>query len=235
MTAAPLHIAGHRLMLDPAGGLVWPEAGVLAIADLHLEKATHFAARGQLVPPWDTRITLDRLALLIRRHAPKTVVALGDSFHDARGAARLMPADAARLAALTQAAAFVWVLGNHDPRPQGLPGECADEWRHEGLVFRHQALARVPDAAAEISGHFHPKATVPARAGSITRPCFVADPVRVMLPAFGAFTGGLDVRAPAIAALFPRGGRTFLLGRDRLFSFALPQVRGMAVERGVSA
>ena len=86
------------------------------------------------------------------------------------------------------------------------------------------------DAAAEISGHFHPKATVPARSGSITRPCFVADPHRVIMPAFGAFTGGLDVRAPAITALFPRGGRTFLLGRDRLFSFTLAEARSLALE-----
>ena len=123
MTAAPLHLAGERLLLDPLGGAVWPAAGLLAVADLHLEKGTAAAARGQLVPPWDTRLTLDRLALLLQRWRPRVVVALGDSFHDRGGAARLPPGEAARLRGMAEAARFVWVLGNHDPAPpEGLPG-----------------------------------------------------------------------------------------------------------------
>ncbi len=220
MTSAPLHLAGQALMLDPAGALVWPEARLLAVADLHLEKATHFARRGQLLPPWDTRATLDRLALLLRRHAPAVVVALGDSFHDRDAPARLMAEDRRRLATLAEGRDFIWVTGNHDPEPHDLPGRCVAEWRHQHLVFRHRGGA---GEAGEVSGHFHPKATVPARAGGITRPCFVADAKRLLLPAFGTYTGGLDVRAPAIAALFPRGGRAFLLGRERLFSFPLGQ------------
>ena len=117
MTAAPLHFMGERLLLDPLGAVVWPMAGLLAVADLHLEKGSACAARGQLVPPWDTRMTLDRLALLMRRWQPRIVVALGDSFHDARGSLRMAPGDAARLRSLTAAAQFVWVLGNHDPTP----------------------------------------------------------------------------------------------------------------------
>ena len=226
MTAAPEHLAGERLLLDPLGGAAWPAAGLLAVADLHLEKGTAAAARGQLVPPWDTRLTLDRLALLVQRWRPRVVVALGDSFHDRGGAARLPPGEAARLRGMAEAARFVWVLGNHDPAPpEGLPGEAVETWQLGGLTFRHQAR---PGAAGELCGHHHPKATVTTRAGTVTRPCFVADPARLMLPSLGAYTGGLDVAHPAIAGLFPRGGRVFLLGRDRLFSFTTAQLRGGA-------
>jgi DNA ligase-associated metallophosphoesterase len=224
MTAAPLHLAGHRLMLDPAGALWWPEQKLLAVADLHLEKGSAGAQRGTLLPPWDTRATLDRLGLLLRRYNPRTILALGDSFHDQGGAGRLMPADAARLQSIAAAHNIVWLLGNHDPLPpEGIPGQTAEWWEIEGLVFRHEGGG----AGVEVCGHHHPKASITTRAQTITRPCFVAGPKRLMLPAFGAFTGGLDVRHPAIAGLFPRGGRAFLLGRERLFAFTLGQSAAM--------
>ncbi len=223
MTAAPLHFSGHSLHLDPAGALVWPAAETLVVADLHLEKGSAAARAGQLVPPWDSRHTLERLALLLRRYQPRTVIALGDSFHDDGGPARLAAADRSRLAALTERADFVWVQGNHDPAPpEGVAGLATPEWQHLGIIFRHMAVAK---CAAEISGHFHPKARVATRAGEVVRACFVADSRKILLPAFGAYTGGLDVRAPAIAAHFPRGGRVFLLGESRLFSFPLGQVQ----------
>ena len=223
MTLAPLHLAGERLMLDPDGALVWPARRLLVVADLHLEKGSAAAVRGALLPPWDTRATLDRLGALLRRHSPRRVVALGDTFHDPRGAARLLAADAARLAAMTAAAEFVWVLGNHDPAPpEGFRGAAVAEWRDGPLVFRHEAVA---GASGEISGHFHPKAQVPVRGAVVSRACFLADARRVLLPALGAYTGGLDVRDAAIARLFPRGGRVFLLGRERLFSFPYGPVR----------
>jgi DNA ligase-associated metallophosphoesterase len=225
MTAAPIHIAGERLMLDPAGFVAWPAQRLLAVADLHLEKGSAFAARGQLVPPYDTRETLERLGLALRRHKPQRLVLLGDSFHDAKGSARLPPADAATLARLLKDIAVVWVLGNHDPTPpEGLPGEVAQDYTLGALTFRH--IAR-PGATAELSGHYHPKATMPTRAGGVTRPCFLADARRLLLPAFGAYTGGLDIVYPAIAQLFPRGGRAFLLGQDRLFSFPTGPLRGI--------
>ncbi len=275
MIAAPLHFAGERLLLDPTGALIWPEAGLLVVADLHLEKATAAARRGSLLPPWDTRITLDRLWQVLRRWRPRVLVALGDSFHDARAAARLPAAERARLVAITTAHDTVWVAGNHDPGPPaGLPGTACSEFAHRGLVFRHQAelariggeaelarvgggaelarigggaeLARVGGGAelalggggaelarggagaertlgGEVSAHFHPKARVLTRAGAVSRPCFVASSQRLLLPAFGAYAGGLDVTHPALAALFPRGGRVFMLGRERLFSFPLAQ------------
>jgi DNA ligase-associated metallophosphoesterase len=219
MTAAPIHLAGERLMLDPAGALVWPALGLLAVSDLHLEKGSSYAARGMLLPPWDTRVTLDRLALLLRRYRPRIVLALGDSFHDRDAAARLPAAERQRVQAMTAATRFVWVQGNHDPDPpDGLGGEAAESFAAGPLVFRHQAAAV---AIGEVSGHHHPKAAIPARGTAITRPCFVTDASRVVMPAFGAYTGGMDVREPGIARLFPRGARVFLLGRERLYSFAI--------------
>jgi DNA ligase-associated metallophosphoesterase len=223
VTAAPIHLAGERLMLDPAGALLWPATSLLAVSDLHLEKGSSYARRGQLLPPWDTRATLDRLTLLLRRYQPRVVIALGDSFHDTDGSTRLPSAERSRLRAMTEAHRFIWVQGNHDPSPpQGVGGDWVETFATTTLVFRHQAT---PGAQGEVSGHHHPKAAVPARGGSVSRPCFVFDGHRLMMPAFGAYTGGLDVRDPAIARLFPRGGRVFLLGRERLFSFALGTLR----------
>jgi hypothetical protein len=124
---------------------------------------------------------------------------------------------------MTAAHRFIWVQGNHDPTPpQGVGGEWVETFVTTPLIFRHQAVIA---AANEICGHHHPKASIPARGGNVSRPCFVTDSRRIMMPAFGTYTGGLDVRAPAIAGLFPRGGRVFVLGRDRLFSFPLALAR----------
>jgi DNA ligase-associated metallophosphoesterase len=220
---------GERLMLDPMGALFWPETRLLAVSDLHLEKGSSFARRGMLLPPWDTHATLDRLTLLLRRWSPATVVALGDSFHDASGSARLPATEQSRLNAMTGAHRFIWVQGNHDPTPPaGLGGEWVEAFAAGPMVFRHQAISVAEPA--EIVGHHHPKATVQARSGSVSRPCFVFDGKRLMMPAFGAYAGGLDVLDPAINRLFPRGGRVFLLGRDRLFSFEIG--RGNAMRTG---
>jgi DNA ligase-associated metallophosphoesterase len=226
MTAAPIHLAGERLMLDPCGCAAWPAQKLLAFADLHLEKGSAFAARGQMVPPYDTRETLERLALALRRWKPARLVLLGDSFHDAKGCGRLAPSDCAVLTRLLAGIEVVWVLGNHDPvAPEGLPGMAVEEWRLAPLTFRH--IAR-PGATAELSGHWHPKASMPTRAGFVTRPCFLTDSRRLLLPAFGAYTGGLDIADPHVATFFPRGGRAFLLGKDRLFSFPTGPLRQAA-------
>ncbi|HVY16856.1 MAG TPA: ligase-associated DNA damage response endonuclease PdeM [Rhodopila sp.] len=219
MTAAPIHMAGERLMLDPMGALFWPAQRLLAVSDLHLEKGSSFARKGMLLPPWDTHATLERLAALLRRWQPAVVVALGDSFHDAEGSERLPRSEVARLATMAAAHRFIWIQGNHDPRPPcGLDGEWLAEFQLGPMVFRHQAGAE--PATGEIVGHHHPKAVVQARSGAVSRPCFVFDGRRLMMPAFGAYTGGLDITDPAIARLYPRGGRVFLLGKERLFSFA---------------
>lgn len=230
MAAAPLHIAGERLMLDPAGVLHWPARRLLCVADLHLEKGSAFAARGRLLPPWDTRETLARLSPLLRLYRPRRVVCLGDSFHDDGGPARLAAADRAMILQALAGIEVVWVAGNHDPSPPaGLPGLAVAEHAEGPFVFRHVPTAR---AKSEIAGHLHPKAAAPTRAGGIVRPCFVADGARVLMPAFGAFTGGLDVADPAIASLFPRGGRAFLLGAERLYAFPLATARRAPVLSG---
>ena len=222
MTAAPLHLAGERLMLDPAGVLVWPAGRVLAVADLHLEKGSAQAARGMLLPPYDSRATLDRLAPLLRRWSPEVVLALGDSFHDKDGPARLGAAEAARIGAIAAAHRLVWIAGNHDPAPPaGLAGEAAGAFAAGPFTFRHEPAGE----GIEIFGHLHPKAAVASRGGTLRRACFVADARRVLLPAFGAYAGGLDVTDPAIAGLFRPGARVFLLGQERVFGFPLPARR----------
>lgn len=227
MRPAALEFAGERLMLDPAGVLYWPAARLLAVADLHLEKGSAGARRGALLPPWDSRITLDRLLLCIEHWQPEIVVALGDSFHDRHAALRLPAAEVASVRRIAAGARLFWVLGNHDPEPpEGFPGEHGLEFALGPLRFRHQALDRLPDGQVELCGHHHPKARINTRGGAISRPCFVADSRRIILPAFGAYTGGLDVTSPPISRLFPVGGRAFLLGAGRLFSFALEAGHG---------
>ena len=159
------------------------------------------------------------LSMLLRRWRPRVVVALGDTFHDGGGADRLGRVERNRLAALARETEFVWVLGNHDPLPaQGFAGTATEQFRLGALVFRHRA---VMSGQGELFGHFHPKARVAVRGTVITRPCFVCDGRRLLLPALGAYAGGLNVGDPAIKTLFPRGGRVFVLGRERLFSFRL--------------
>jgi uncharacterized protein len=223
---APLHLAGERLMLDPSGAAFWPARNMLILADLHLEKGSAAAGRGRLLPPYDSRATLDRIAVLLRRYSPARLLALGDSFHDAEGAARLAAEDRARLAHMAQSIGFIWVLGNHDPRlPDSLPGEVAASWSDGRLHFRH-AAEMASATETEICGHHHPKASVPVRGTKVTRPCFITDGHRrLMLPAFGAYTGGLDIGDAAIATLFPRGARVFLLGRERLYHFNMGRPR----------
>ena len=224
MTA--LNLGGQAMLLDPAGLLVWPAERLLAVADLHLEKGSAGARAGSLLPPWDSAITLERLLAACARHRSSTVVAVGDSLHDPDGAARMSARDRAMLRTLAQAVRLIWVAGNHDPAPVAdMPGETAPSWRHGPLLFRHQARSRVLPATGEVEvcGHHHPKASVATRGGGVRRPCFVAcaSGSRLMLPAFGAYTGGLDVTDPAIRSLFTGGGRVFLTGADRLFGFDL--------------
>ena len=223
MSLAPLHMAGERIMLCPMGVALWPATRTLIAADLHLEKGSHFAAQGRPLPPYDTRATLEQLGRAFRRHDPRRVIFLGDSFHDANGRARLLGEDAALLLRLLAGREVVWVLGNHDPHPPaGLPGAACIEWAEGPLRFRHVGgvpLAR--QGEAEISGHFHPKAGLATRGGLVTRPCFLGDGRRLVLPALGAYAGGLSVTSPALRALFPRGARVFLIGAERLFTAPL--------------
>ena len=211
-------IAGVSFVADPDGALYWPEHGLLAVADLHLEKGSSFAARGQLLPPYDTAVTLARLARLIARYAPRAVLALGDSFHDGGGPARLVRDDRDNLSALQRGRDWIWLTGNHDPEPVADIGGVFETVLTIGaLTFRHLPTG----AAGEVCGHLHPVARVAHRGRAVSRRCFAADATRLVMPAFGAFTGGLSVRAAAFADLFGTLAFTaHLLGEGRLYAFA---------------
>jgi uncharacterized protein len=210
-------LAGIPLLADPRGALYWSDQGLLAVADLHLEKGSSFAARGQLLPPYDTATTLARLSHLITDYAPRCVVALGDSFHDGGGPARLGAGDRKNLQIMQRGREWIWIAGNHDPEPaDGIGGSFTDALTLGPLTFRH-----LPDGATgEVSGHLHPVARISHRGRAVSRRCFATDKTRMVMPAFGAFAGGLNVRDAAFADLFGTLAFTaHLLGDGRLYSF----------------
>lgn len=198
---ARLTVRSEDFVADASGALYWPRERLLAVADLHLEKGSSFAARGVFLPPYDTRATLAALARLIAAYRPRRVVALGDSFHDPHGAARLAADDRASLAALQRGRDWLWIAGNHDPAPPaGLGGDAAQELLVGAVTFRHEPRAGAGEG--EIAGHLHPAARVVGRGGSVRGRSFLSDGGRCVLPAFGAFAGGLNVRDAAFCALF---------------------------------
>jgi len=213
-----IEIAGVSLFGDCAGVLYWPGEGVLVVSDLHLEKGSSFARRGVLLPPYDTASTLARLAWLIGRFAPRCVIALGDSFHDGDGPDRLGDADRASLRMLQQSRDWIWITGNHDPQPhRGIGGSFGGTLAIGALLFRHEPTG----ADGEIAGHLHPVAKLAHRGRAVSRRCFAADGRRMVMPAFGAYAGGLNVRDAAFADLFGTLAFTaHMLGEDRLYSFA---------------
>jgi DNA ligase-associated metallophosphoesterase len=210
-----VEVRGTSACLRRSGALWLEEAGVLAAGDLHLEKGSAYAERGQLLPPYDTAETLGRLEAEIAALRPKTVVLLGDSFHDARATARLAAPDALRIAGLAKGRTLVWVVGNHDAEgPGALPGERAGEIEACGLTLRHEPSAAF--APGEVAGHLHPCARVVGGGGSVRRRCFLTDGERLVLPAFGAYAGGLNARDPAFAGLFARTPIAAVMGARRV-------------------
>lgn len=218
MPAAPtFDFAGHHFMPLAGRALFWPRHDALIVADLHLEKASWYAAHGQPLPPYDSHDTLDRLARLARETGARAIWCLGDSFHDRDAAARVAPAVAERLLSQTGAAQLTWIAGNHDGLSGGAwGGAVADELLVDGILFRHQCDPA--ETRPEISGHFHPKLRLGLRGRMVARPCFAGDPKRLILPAFGALTGGLDVFDDAIAANFAGDYRAMLVADGRLLS-----------------
>ncbi|NLR72488.1 ligase-associated DNA damage response endonuclease PdeM [Novosphingobium sp. ERN07] len=198
----PFSFASQEFRLGPSRAVFWAEENALLVADLHLEKASFFARHGQMLPPYDSRATLERLADALRHTGARRVFCLGDSFHDAAAVARMEPHAAGMLDALTRTTDWVWITGNHDEDAAAPGGTLVDELDVRGIKLRH--IARKGSAEAEVSGHFHPKLRVSIRGRSIARPCAVASENRLILPAFGALTGGMDAGDPAIlAALQP--------------------------------
>lgn len=216
---AMIRLGATVFFADPSGVLFAPQTRLLVVADLHLEKGSALAARGALLPPWDTRATLLRLAEVIGRLQPQAVIALGDSFHDIGGPARLDPHDRALLADLRSGRDWLWVTGNHDPEiPAELGGASAPFLRHSGITFRHAPEAILAEAdGVELCGHLHPVARLRVRGRSLRRRCFVLGGRRCILPAFGAYAGGLNVRDHAFAPLFPDGLTVRILGEQRVF------------------
>jgi uncharacterized protein len=209
-----LDIAGVTLLVDLSGALFWEEQRLLVVSDLHLEKGSSFAARGVLLPPYDTVATLSRLAGVIARHDPGMVIALGDSFHDRDAHQRLSRTDRDALTALQARRDWIWISGNHDPvLPSDLGGVVASEVAIGPIAFRHEPTG----ASGEIAGHLHPKARVPTRGRTMERRCFACDGERAVMPAFGAYTGGLSIRDAAFAKIFASLGFTaHVLGDNRV-------------------
>lgn len=202
MTETRLHVRGELFTPLPEGALWWPNECTLIVSDLHLEKGSSFAARGQMLPPYDTSATLGVVEALVDIFNPVRVISLGDSFHDRRAETRMVEGDAERVRALTSRTDWVWVEGNHDPDPpEHLGGRPSKVLRMGDIVFRHEPTGE----SGEIAGHLHPCAKVVSRVRALRRRCFVTDGERLIMPALGAFTGGLNVLDEAYAPCFPDG------------------------------
>ena len=218
MPDAPLlDFAGHQFVPLAGRALFWPRHRALIVADLHLEKASWYAAHGQPLPPYDSHDTLDRLAQLAAETGAQAIWCLGDSFHDRAAADRIAPAVAERLSEQAAAVQLIWIAGNHDGLSGGAwGGTVADEIEVDGILFRHQCVPH--ETRPEISGHFHPKLRLNLRGRTVSRPCFAGDERRLILPAFGSLTGGLDVGDAAIAANFAGDYRAMLIADGKLLS-----------------
>jgi hypothetical protein len=208
----------------PGGVLWWPARGALIAADLHLEKASFLARFGQMLPPYNSEATIADLSALVAATGAREVWCLGDSFHDARGCERLSPAAREALRAMTGAVRWTWIAGNHDRRSTALAdhcgGEVVEEAEVDGLLLRHEAEA--DERRPELSGHFHPKLRLTLRGRRIARRCFVMTETKLILPAFGALTGGLDADSPAIRrAIGGRAAHALVPLPDRLLRFPL--------------
>jgi DNA ligase-associated metallophosphoesterase len=220
-----MSLNGAAVILRSSGALWIEDARMLVVADLHLEKGSAYAARGQMLPPYDTRDTLRRLQAEALATMPDAIVLLGDTFHDRRSEDRLARDDAEALRALAGLTRLIWVVGNHDADgPQRLPGEVRDEIAVESLILRHEPV----DGAqpGEVAGHLHPCARVVASGGSVRRRCFVTDGDRMVAPAFGAYAGGLNVKDQAFASLFGRPPLCGALGVGRVHAVGWRSLAG---------
>jgi hypothetical protein len=209
---------GHELMALPQGALFWPVRVALLVADLHLEKASWFARLGQMLPPYDSVATLADLTAVVAATGAREIWCLGDSFHDRHGCDRLPAQARAMLTSLTGATRWTWITGNHDP---GFADHCGgailDEAEVDGLVLRHEAKPR--EARPELSGHFHPKLRISHRGRQVSRRCFVATTTKLVLPAFGALTGGLDAHHPEIIRAVGPSAQALVPVADKLLRF----------------
>ena len=220
MNALPFCLAGEPLAALPSGALHWPARRLLCVSDLHLGKSERMARRGgPILPPYEAQETLARLDADIRATDPRTVICLGDSFDDLDAMRALEDGARALLATLMAGRRWIWIEGNHDAGPVELGGAHLAHHREGALTFRHIAL---PDAAGEVSGHYHPKARLQLRGRSLTRRCFLLDSARLILPAYGTYTGGLHCHADPLASLMAPEAQAILLADPPL---AVPMPR----------
>ena len=211
---------GVELATFGPGALFWPARGALLVADLHLEKASWYARGGQMLPPYDSIATLTELAALQARTSAREIWCLGDSFHDREGCERLSPEARARLIALTHATRWTWISGNHDAvLTDHCGGAVMEEAEVDGLVLRHEADPR--ENRPELSGHFHPKLRLSVRGRNVARRCFVASGTKLILPAFGALTGGMDADDPVIIRAVGGPAQALVPVENRLLRFPL--------------
>jgi DNA ligase-associated metallophosphoesterase len=216
----PLSFAGETFFATAEGALFWPEQQALLVADLHLEKASWFARIGQFLPPYDSHATLSALAALVERTGATRLFCLGDSFHDRFGCDRLPAAARELLVSLTGRLDWTWIVGNHDPGfADHCGGRLADEMVIRSIVLRHQAVPGEP--RAEMSGHFHPKLRLHVKGRNVSRRCFVASATKLIFPAFGSLTGGLDAHHPQIMGNVGSGAAALVPVSDRLLRFPL--------------
>lgn len=215
---AEIALSGQAAVLDLTGGMYLPDHDVLLVADLHFEKGSSFARNGQFLPPYDTRETLAALADAIARLRPRAVIALGDSFHDVGGPDRLGGLERAALQEAQTGREWIWVTGNHDRTlPPDIGGAVLDEMELGPLILRHEP---VEGAGNEIAGHLHPVGKVVMRGRGVRRRCFVTDGSRCVMPAFGAYAGGLNVCDAAFKPLFPANFTAHLIGTERIYAIA---------------
>ncbi|WP_260596735.1 ligase-associated DNA damage response endonuclease PdeM [Sphingomonas endolithica] len=215
----PFSFAGHDLFALPQGALFWPARQALLVADLHFEKASWYALRGQMLPPYDSMATLADLTALATATQAREIWCLGDSFHDSAGCDRLPHAAQDMLRALTGARRWIWITGNHDPHIDRCGGEVLPEAVVDGLVLRHEADPT--DPRPELSGHFHPKLRIRVRGRLVSRRCFVMTSSKMIFPAFGSLTGGLDADHREIVRAVGGGAQAVIAVEDRLLRFPL--------------
>ncbi|HXG99562.1 MAG TPA: ligase-associated DNA damage response endonuclease PdeM [Sphingomicrobium sp.] len=216
----PFSFTGHDLLASPDGALHWPSQRALLVADLHLEKASWFARLGQFLPPYDSLATLTALQRDIDRSAILRLYCLGDSFHDRFGCDRLPAAARELLKSMTARLDWVWIVGNHD---SGFVDHCGgrivEEAHVAGVVLRHEALR--DDPTPEISGHYHPKLRLHMKGRNVSRRCYVATSTKLILPAYGSLTGGLDAHHPEILSKVGPGASALVPVTDRLLRFPI--------------
>lgn len=215
-------LGGLDLIADASGALYEPQSKTLIVADCHFEKGSAFTRQGHVLPPFDTRDTLLRLQAVTRRFGPKTIVSLGDGFHDRAASERLADEDRTIISQLAHAAELIWIAGNHDPEPvTSLPGSSLIEMALGDVMLRHEPGG---DNRFEIAGHLHPAAKIAGRGRAVRRRCFISDDQRCIMPAFGAYAGGLNVLDASFASFISRTSwRIHALGRERVYAIA-PQL-----------